>query len=49
MVTLLKKHLIQTHHVKAVLPMPSSHTLFVNANTHQVEGVASTFWQIQLR
>jgi len=27
-VTLLKKYLIQTHHVKAVLPMPSSHALW---------------------
>jgi len=42
-------NLIQTHHVKAVLLMPSSHALFLHANTNQAEGVASTFWQIQLR
>jgi len=31
-VTLLKRHLIQTH-VKAVLPMPSAHSLFAH-QTH---------------
>jgi len=50
MVTLLKKYLIQTHHVNAVLHHAIiTCTLSTHANTHQVEGVASTFWQIQLR